>query len=193
MLNTTRSQASLPGVAWGSGILRHRTRKSETGIRRYILATLITMGALAVAAPVASAQTSQPLNATYRIKIAGPTGTNPSCPGGANECGRGSDPTFGAFTYSAVFTNRTQVTTLTFATGVLVIDETYQEFTSPGNSGNSHSPPFAHGHPVTALATWSVDPSSSGTFTGATGNGTDGIKAAGQAANGVVAGTLNLT
>lgn len=160
-------------------------------MRRYILATLVTMGAFAVAVPVASAQGSQSLNSSYHIKIAGPKGTNPSCPGGANLCGSGSDPMFGAFTYSGVFTDVGSTTTLTFATGVLVIDDTYEEITPTGNSGNA--PGFAHGHPSTVIATWSIDPSSSGAFSGATGSGTDVFNVAGEAADGVIAGAVNLS
>jgi hypothetical protein len=156
-------------------------------MRRHLVATLIVMGAFAVAAPVASAQTGLLLNATYRIKIAGPMG-NPSCPGDANLCGQGSDPTYGPFTYSAVFGGDGLITTLTFAAGELVIDETFQELTPVGNSFKS--PPFAHGHPLTALLSWSVDPGSTGAFSGTTAIGTDVMSSAGEAASGVIA-TVN--
>jgi hypothetical protein len=156
-------------------------------MRRHILATLIVIGAFAVAAPVASAQTGLLLDATYKIKIAGPMG-NPSCPGDENFCGQGSDPTYGPFTYSAVYAGDGLMTTLTFAAGKLVIDETFQEFTPVGNSFKA--PPFAHGHPLTVLLSWSVDPASSGAFSATKAIGTDVMSSAGEAASGVIA-TVN--
>jgi hypothetical protein len=143
---------------------------------------------LLLLAPAASAQTTLPLDATYMTKIVGPAG-HPPCPGGATGCGRGSDPTFGAFTYSAIGTAGGFTATLTFATGVLVIDETFQAITPTSNSSSSHGV----GNPVTALLTWSVDPTSSGAFSGAAGNGTDVANVAGEQGKGVLAGTVNLS
>jgi hypothetical protein len=150
---------------------------------------IVSILGLLLLAPAASAQPSQPLDATYMVKIVGPAG-HPPCPGGASACGGGSDSLFGAFTYSSVGTAAGFTTTLTFATGVLVIDETFQLIT-PTNSGLQG--PYSHGHPVTALVTWSVDPTSSGAFSGATGNGTDVAKVAGEQGKGVIAGTVNLS
>jgi hypothetical protein len=160
-------------------------------MRRYIVTTLAVLGAAAVAAPAASAQTSVPIDAAYSAKLAGPN-HDPSCPGNELICGSGIDPTIGAFTLSAVF-NPGQTTTLTFATGVLVIDETLVERSSPGHTGSSQQPLHAHGHPFRVLQTWTVDPSSSGVFLNATGGGTDVSEGAGAAAKGVITGTLNLS
>ena len=158
-------------------------------MRRYILAMLIATGALAVSAPVASAQPNQqPLTVSYMIKIVGPAGHNPPCPGVENVCGRGIDPTFGALTYGAVFTDTGFTATLTFTTGVLVIDETFQQITPTSNSSSAHGVE----NPLTALLTWSVDPTSSGAFSGATGNGTDIAHVAGEQGKGVIAGLVNL-
>jgi hypothetical protein len=160
-------------------------------MRRYILSTLVVTGAAAAAAPAASARTTVPIDASYSAKIAGPN-DHPSCPGNEFLCGSGLDRTFGAFTLSAVLIG-TQTTTLTFVPGALVIDETFGESTPPGNSGSSHQPLDAHGHPGTYLFNWTVDSSSSGVFLNATGGGTDVVEAASEAAKGVISGTLNLS
>jgi hypothetical protein len=47
--------------------------------------------------------------------------------------------------------------------------------------------------PGTVLFNWTVDSSSSGVFLNATGGGTDVVEAAGEAAKGVISGTLNLS
>jgi hypothetical protein len=196
--NRARSLAGPPGVARRSGLWRQRARESEKGLRRYILATLIMTGALAVAAPVASAQTA--LNATYRAQVAaqttpfgqvvGPNAHAVTCPDGAYACGSGTDASLGRFSWAAIPNHDGQTASLTFATGTLVIDETLQDASSPGNS--FFQTPHSSGNPFNALFSWNVDPASSGSFKGASGSGTDDDHVAGFQLDGTITGLISL-
>jgi hypothetical protein len=158
---------------------------------KYGLAAATAVLAFAAAAPVAFAQTTAPLNAAYTLKAQGP-GPSQRCADGAFACGTGTDASFGSFSYEFDFTDQGIMSTLTFSTGTLVLDETFQSITQPGQSGLSNQPNHALGHPSTVEFTWSVDPASSGSFAGATGTGTDVQDAAGSEGDGILAGTINL-
>jgi hypothetical protein len=84
------------------------------------------------------------------------------------------------------------MSTLTFPTGTLVLDETFQTISTPGQSGSSNQPGHALGHPSSAQFTWTVDPASSGSFAGASGTGTDTQDVAGSEGQGVLAGMIKL-
>jgi hypothetical protein len=140
-----------------------------------------------IGVPAAAAQA---LDSSYTAKFPGHNLT-PSCPNGEAACGTGTDPTFGPFTYGTVITPTGQITTLTFTTGTLILDETPYSVTPPG-PGAINQPPWAFGHPGTFVQTWTIDPLSSGTFGRATGSGTDPQQAAGIVIHGVFAGTITL-
>jgi hypothetical protein len=165
---------------------------------RHTLLASIVVVALAAGAPPALAQTA--LNATFTAKIGagigpnghlvGPNAHAVTCPDDAFTCGSGTDVSFGPFSWAAVPTDVGATTSLTFATGTLVIDETVQAVTAPGQSlfRSEHSV----GNPLNVLFSWSVDPASSGSFDGATGSGTDAWDIAGFQLDGVTAGLINL-
>ena len=163
--------------------------------RHTLVAALIAV-TCGIAAPAAAAQAKAPvpLDSTYTSKAIGHNGT-PSCPGAYVACGEGTDPAFGPFAYGTVVTPTGQITTLTFTTGTLVLDETPSDVSGPGQGlasggGVANQPPWAFGHPGTFTQTWTVDPTSSGSFSGATGSGTDPQHAAGIRIGGVLVGTI---
>jgi hypothetical protein len=126
---------------------------------KYALVAAVAAVAVAAAAPVALAQTTAPLDATYTAKAQGP-GPHSRCPDGAFACGTGTDVSFGSFAYEFDFTDQGIMSTLKFPNSTLVLDETFQAITMPGQSGSSNQPDHALGHPGTAELTWTVDPTS---------------------------------
>jgi hypothetical protein len=147
--------------------------------------------ALAIAAPATSAQ-PLPFTANSIVKATGVSGT-PSCPGSEVVCGAGTSPQFGPFTYNLVFgPGVVNIVSMTFGDGMLVLDETFDQSSVPGNSGNSTASSRSFGHPNIIDSDWIVDTSdSTGIFSGLTGgSGTDILHFAGIAGQGTVSGTL---
>ena len=168
-------------------------------MRKFTLAmSVVVIASAAAGAPPALAQTS--LNATYSAKVAAEIGPNGhlvgpnehavTCPDGTGACGSGTDVNFGPFSWAAAPTDVGETATLTFGTGTLVLDETVQSITTPGQSflRSSHSA----GNPGSFLDSWTVDPASSGSFQGATGSGTDTSRSAGFQLDGIIAGLIDL-
>jgi hypothetical protein len=159
----------------------------------------IVVVALAAGAPAALAQPAA-LNATYSATIGAQVGPNGqligpnvhavACPDDAFACGSGTDANFGPFSWAAAPTDVGQTATLTFATGTLVIDDTFQGLTAPGQS--LFRSVYSAGNPLNVMFTWNVDPASSGRFQGATGSGSDTCDVAGFRLDGVIAGLINL-
>lgn len=160
-------------------------------MKRYILIASVVIGAAALAAPTASAQTG-PFSATYTEHFAPPHGISP-CPDDAFACGSGTATGLGAFTTDKTFdeTCGCVVRTLTFSDGsTLALIETFVSLTGPGNSGpNSHESPTSEGNPGLWSWTWTVG-SGTGTFAGATGSGTDDFLSAGLIASGTISGIV---
>jgi hypothetical protein len=160
-------------------------------MRKYVLMAAVVVGAVAVTGPAASAQ-ALAFSATYDVKAAGHNGT-PSCPGSEVVCGTGTSAQFGAFSYALTYPNSTtNLVELAFADGsVLALDETFQYFSTPGNSGDSNAT-TAFGNPNDIFSTWTLDTAlSSPTFSSfGTGAGTDTLRFAGVAGHGVITGTL---
>ena len=154
----------------------------------------VICAAIAASLMVVAAASAQPLafSATYNAKASGHNGT-PSCPAEEVACGTGSSPQFGSFSYALTFpSSDTNLVELTFADGsVLALDETFQYNTTPGNSRDSNATK-AFGSPNLIFSTWSLDTTlSSPTFVSlGTGAGTDVLKFAGIAGQGVIDGSL---
>ena len=149
--------------------------------------------ALAVAAPAAAQPTA--FTASYNVTTTGRNGT-PICPDNELSCGRGTSAQFGSFSYNTFVPRpgELDIATLTFADGTLVLDETFQFSTSPGNSQND-SPGRGdqdYGNPNTIYFSWALDSlDSTGVFSGLSGGtGTDILHFAGVAGQGTISGTL---
>jgi hypothetical protein len=164
-------------------------------MRIYALIVAAVACAAALAAPVASAQTAEPFNATYTEHFLGPKDhpTGGLACADAFACGSGAAAGFGAFTTDVAFDENCPcvVRTLTCSDGgTLVFDEDFVSLTGPGGSGSSHAPPFSEGHPGLWAFTWNFD-SGTGRFAGVIGgSGTDDYLSAGLIASGTLSGTL---
>lgn len=170
-------------------MLTTRHLKQTTALALALPAGALAIFALATAAPAAAAGT-QPLSATYTEKFIAPHGPS-RCPADAFACGSGTGVGL-AFTTEQTFDEicGCVVRTLTFSDGsTLVLDEEFVSFTGPGNSGSSNAPPTSSGHPGSYAQSWTVE-SGTGSFSGATGNGTDDYLSAGLIATGTISGTI---
>jgi hypothetical protein len=158
-------------------------------MQRYPLIAVAVVFALVAAAPAASAQ-ARLFSATYTEKFVGPRG-GPPCPDEAFACGSGTAAGVGSFTTEVVFDpNVGAVRTLTFTDGsTLLFDEAFVSFRGPGASGSSNASDMSEGHPGRYAQTW-IAAGGTGSFSGATGSGTDNFVAAGLVASGTLSGTI---
>jgi hypothetical protein len=174
-----------------------------------VLRYLALSGALVVALSVAftgvaSAQT--PIS--FEASVKGNTPPPKPCPtttfcGSANIAGYGAaswtlnalstTPASGPCPYGppAFVSDFTYTATTTFTLlsggGTLVLDESGL-VCAPGNSASA--PAQSRGFPEYAMSSWTVDPLSSGQFSGLTGSGSDALHAAGAHFSGTYSGTL---
>lgn len=148
---------------------------------------------LAIAGPAAAEPAA--FTASYNVTTTGRNGT-PVCPDNELVCGRGTSAQFGSFSYNTFVPGPgdLDIATLNFADGTLVLDETFQFSTSPGNSQNDSPGRGDHdyGNPNTIYFDWTLDSvDSTGVFSGLSGGtGTDILHFAGVAGQGTITGTL---
>ena len=166
------------------------------------LPALVTALSLAFTG-AASAQSSFQASVTF-------TGTRAAglCSNGAFYCGTANISGYGAASWDLYVLNNNDVespcgTTYTATTdftltsdplSTLVLDEG-GNLCGHGDDGAAYrgyfaEGPNAFGHPFTIVGSWTVDPSSTGQFSGLAGSGTDLVNVAGAHAAGSYSGTL---
>ena len=178
--------------------------KLEAFTRRLIVlaATVVALGMAFT--QEASAQTPFQASVTF-------TGTLPAgpCLNSAFFCGTANIPGYGAATWNVgnvtnpvisdtpcgtTYTATTDFTLLSDPNSTLVLDEN-GNICGAGHEGAAYrgyfaEGPKAFGHPYTIVGSWTVDPASTGVFSGLDGSGTDLVDTAGAHAAGSYTGTL---
>lgn len=151
----------------------------------------------------ASAQT--PLQAEVAATVTLPSG---GCANGAFACGTANLAGYGPATWTffpsevtavatpcgSSYAATTEFTLASDPSSTLMLDES-GSLCGLGPNGAAYrgyfaEPPQAYGHPFAIVGNWTVDPISTGQFSGLTGSGTDLIKVAGAHDAGIYTGTL---
>jgi hypothetical protein len=163
---------------------------------------VVLAAAVASLAVGASASAASSLSGTFVAHFGRGLGaSNGSCPA-QTFCGSGTLSGFGSGTQLTEFTsfepiddtpcaNVTIVQTITVSGGTLALDEGGL-FCSPGTSDGAPSSPFDYGHPHTIQLTYTVDGTSTGVFSGATGSGSESVVIAGDVGTSNLSGTIVL-
>jgi hypothetical protein len=172
-------------------------------MRRFVLLLIVSLSAAGTFA--AGAAVAAPLTGSFTIQFPkGHEASNAPC---AEDtfCGVGTLSKFGAATITIVEDTYDEIPgTSCFAhtrveeievldgSGTLAL-ESEGTFCRPGRSGDSHASPSSYGSPGVWNLTYTViGPESTGIFAGATGSGTETMRASGGIGVWHLAGTVNL-